>query len=254
MSYLNGYHELMVVKSREEMRFARKAGALCDRALEAIAARARPGVTEAQLAAAAAHAIMDGGGTPHLLIIAATASAKPRAIFGNVRPSNRPLRAGDIIVNEIGAAYQGTSAQSGNPIGLGEPAAGVREFFEQIVVPGYRKMAAALKPGNTLDDVHRAGAGYFRAHGHQSRPGHLHGIDVVTAGPHIGVKEVHHSDCDFTLRPGMELMLEPCVIRNDGLLGIFLGRTYFITETGKEAITKYPIELTVVKPSRRARA
>lgn len=242
------FHELMVLHSDEEMLFIRKAGELCDRALEAMAAQAKPGVTESQLAGSAAKAIMDGGGIPHLLIVAITSMEAPDAPFGNPRPSGKALSEGDIILNEIGAWYQGVSAQIGNPIVFGEPTGFARDFYYEVAVPGFERMAEKLAPGMTLDDVHKAGAMYFREKGHQSRALHLHGIDVVTAGPAMGPYFVRHKDYDYVLQPGMEIMLEPCPITADGKLGMFLGRTFLITTGGQERVTQYPLELTVVRP------
>jgi Xaa-Pro dipeptidase len=242
------FHEMMFRHSEEEVRFIRKAGELLDRALEAMAERAAVGVTEAQLAASVVHAMMDGGGYPHLHIIATTSMSDPHAVFGNPKPSLRPLKDGDIIINELGAMYQGTSAQIGNPIVFGEPTPFVHEFFYEVVLPGYRLMEAALQPGNTMEDVRQAGGLFFREKGHQSRPGIIHCIDIVTAGPRMGPYSTGHDGFDEVLQPGMEIMLEPCPISAEGNLGLFLGRTYVITEDGHECVSKYPFELTVVKP------
>jgi Xaa-Pro dipeptidase len=242
------FHELMFRHSEEEIRFIRKAGALLDRALEAMAERAAIGVTEAQLAASVMHAIVDGGGYPHLHIIASTSMTEPHAVFGNPKPSLRPLKEGDIIVNELGAMYQGASAQTGNPIVFGEPTPFVHDFFYEVVLPGYRLMEAALQPGNTMENVRQAGGMFFREKGHQSRPGIIHCIDIVTAGPRMGPHSTGHDGFDEVLQPGMEIMLEPCPITADGNLGLFLGRTYIITADGHECVSKYPLELTVVEP------
>ncbi len=208
--------------------------------------RARPGVTESQLAASAAKAIMDGGGLPHLLIIAITSMAEPRAVFGNPRPSGRVLQEGDIILNEVAAWYQGSSAQSGNPIVSGTPLPYVQEFFDDIVLPGFKLMADQLKPGHTLDDVYEAGGIFFRAQGHQSRPLHLHCIDIVSAGPEVRTDGPLHKGYDKRLQPGMEIMLEPCPITADGNLGLFLGRTCVITDEGHEWVTRLPLKLYCV--------
>ena len=56
------FHELVHVKSPEEIECVRKAGKLMDQAFHAMIAAARPGVTEYQLAAAITHAVMNGGG------------------------------------------------------------------------------------------------------------------------------------------------------------------------------------------------
>lgn len=237
------FHELMYVHSEEEIRFIHKAGELCDRALEAVMERAKPGVTETQLAASAAKAMMDGGGIPHLLIFAITSMEEPCAIFGNTRPSNRVLREGDIILNEVGTWYQGVSAQSGNPIVCGQPTDFASDFFNNVVVPGYDLMADQLRPGKTLDDVYNAGGKFFREQGHQSRPLHIHSIDIVSAGPEVRFNGPNHKEYDNLIQPGMEIMLEPCPITHDGDLGMFLGRTCVITEEDKEWVTKLPIEL-----------
>ena len=48
------------------------------------------------------------------------------------------------------------------------------------------------------------------------------------------------------VKPGMTVMLEPDPITADGLLGMFVGRTFVITEDGSYSATKSPVELTVV--------
>ena len=40
--------------------------------------------------------------------------------------------------------------------------------------------------------------------------------------------------------------LEPTIITPDGVLGIFFGRTYVLTEGGHEQLTKFPHELIVI--------
>jgi Xaa-Pro aminopeptidase len=85
-------HELVVVHSEEELRCVRKAGVLCQRAMEAMIARAKPGVPEYELRAAAGAAILDGGGDIDFLIIGTTPMANPAMVFGNPRPSHRKLQ------------------------------------------------------------------------------------------------------------------------------------------------------------------
>ncbi|MDA1001008.1 MAG: M24 family metallopeptidase, partial [bacterium] len=101
------FHKLWYRKSAEELEFVRKAGALADRMLEAVAERAKPGVTERQLSASANFAVSDGGGYPHFCIIGSTPMRNPAQIFGNPNPSDRVLQEGDIINNEMAAGYGG---------------------------------------------------------------------------------------------------------------------------------------------------
>jgi Xaa-Pro aminopeptidase len=108
-------HELLSIHSAEELDCIRKAGLLCQNAMEAMVARAKPGVKEYELRAAAGAAILEGGGDIDFLIIGSTPMANPAMIFGNPRPSGRVLQHGDIINMELAAGYRGYTAQIGSP-------------------------------------------------------------------------------------------------------------------------------------------
>ncbi|MDR5694011.1 MAG: Xaa-Pro peptidase family protein [Armatimonadota bacterium] len=230
------FHEFLVVKSREELGRVRKAGELCTRALHAILQAARPGVAEYELKAAAAHAILSGGGEVDFLIIGSTSMERPCMIFGNPRPSGRRLQHGDLILNELAAGYEGYTAQIGVPICVGPPTDQIRRMFDEVVRPGFEYLADALRPGVSLEEVARRSR-FFRERGYQSRPIILHGIDLVTHPPEVRVDGVHADPEDRILRPGMTVMLEPNPITPDGLLGLFFGHTFVITETGSERVT-----------------
>src|SRR5262249_7313057 len=114
-------HELLSVHSGEELDCVRVAGKLCENAMQAMAARAKPGITEYELRAAAGAAILEGGGDIDFLIIGTTPMSNPAMVFGNPRPSGRRLAKGDIINMELAAGYRGYTAQIGSPICLGPP-------------------------------------------------------------------------------------------------------------------------------------
>jgi Xaa-Pro aminopeptidase len=231
-------HELVVVHSEEELRCVRKAGVLCQRAMEAMIARAKPGVPEYELRAAAGAAILDGGGDIDFLIIGSTPMDNPALIFGNPRPSGRVLKTGDMINMELAAGYRGYSAQIGSPITLGPPTDMVRRFWEEITLPGYRKIAAEIGPGRPAEAM-RLASRFFRDNGYQSRPTQCHGIDIVTDNPHVA------SDHISGIEPGMVIMAEPNPITADGMFGIFLGHTYIVTDAGHEIVDQFPFEIAV---------
>jgi len=135
-------HDLVVIHSAEELDCVRKAGLLCERAMQALIARARPGVKEYELRAAAGAAILEGGGDIDFLIIGSTPMADPAMIFGNPRPSARVLQQGDIVNMELAAGYRGYTAQIGSPVCIGAPTDMVRRFWEDITLPGYRRIVA----------------------------------------------------------------------------------------------------------------
>jgi Xaa-Pro aminopeptidase len=209
-------------------------------------ARAKPGVPEYELRAAAGAAILDGGGDIDFLIIGSTPMADPAMVFGNPRPSHRKLKKGDIINMELAAGYNGLSAQIGSPITLGPPTDMVRKFWDEITLPGYRKIIAEIKPGNATDHM-RLASRFFREHGVQSRPTQVHGIDIVTDKPHVFAERTEADEIDKVLKPGMIIMAEPNPITADGMFGIFLGHTFIVTETGYECVDNFPLEIAVAK-------
>jgi Xaa-Pro dipeptidase len=237
-------HELLVIHSAEELDCVRKAGVLCERAMEAMVARARPGVKEYELRAAAGAAILEGGGDIDFLIIGSTPMADPAMIFGNPRPSSRVLQQGDIINMELAAGYRGYTAQVGSPICVGEPTDMVKKFWEEITLPGYHRIVAEIAPGKPAENM-RLAAKFFRDNGVQSRPTQCHGIDLVTDTPHVAAEHITGVEIDMVLKPGMVIMAEPNPITPDGMFGIFLGHTFIVTDSGHEIVDNFPLEIAV---------
>ncbi|HET8999820.1 MAG TPA: M24 family metallopeptidase [bacterium] len=241
------FHEFLVMKSAEELERVRRAGDLCAAATLAMVEAARPGVPEYALKAAAAHAILAGGGEIDFLIIGSTPMDRPRMVFGSPRPSARRLQRGDLVLNELAAGYEGYTAQVGVPICVGAPTDQVRRMFDEVVLPGFNLLAAELRPGNSFEGL-REKAQFFRQKGYQSRPTILHGLDLVSHAPDVSVEAVHADPEDKVMKPGMTLMLEPNPITPDGLLGLFFGHTFIITDSGNERLgTQVPLDLMVAE-------
>jgi Xaa-Pro dipeptidase len=239
-------HELLSIHSAEELDCVRQAGVLCQNAMAAMVERARPGVKEYELRAAAGAAILEGGGDIDFLIIGSTPMADPAMVFGNPRPSGRVLAKGDIINMELAAGYRGYTAQIGSPICLGEPTDMVRKFWDDITLPGYRRIIAQMQPGKPMEEM-RLASKFFRDSGVQSRPTQCHGIDLVTDKPHISAEHVSAEAFETVLKPGMVIMAEPNPITADGMFGIFLGHTFIITPDGHECVDKFPLEIAVAR-------
>lgn len=240
-------HELTYRKGREEIDAMRKAGEMSIAAQDAVAAAARPGVREYELAAAGSHAILARGGQVFLMMIASTSMDDPRIMYPNPNPSARVLQEGDMILTEISASYLGYSAKLGHPITVGAPTEEIARFHSEITLPGFNAVRNALAPGVALTDLSEASKA-FRDAGGQSRPMTLHGIDMITAGPKVMVHGVAAQGYDSTLVEGMVVNVEATPIAADGSWGSFLSRTYAITADGIEDLTPtpYPLDTIVV--------
>src|SRR5256714_930398 len=232
-------HELLVIHSEEELDCVRKAGVLCQRAMEAMVARAKPGVKEYELRAAAGAAILEGGGDIDFLIIGSTPMDNPALIFGNPRPSGRVLRKGDMVNMELAAGYRGYTAQIGSPITLGPPTDMVRKFWDENTLPGYNKIVAEMLPGKKAKAMQDASK-FFRDKGVQSRPTQCHGIDIVTDNPHITSDHIGGTVSDMVLKPRTIILADPNPITADGMFGIFPGQTYINTDTRREIGDAFP--------------
>ena len=127
---------------------------------------------------------------------------------------------------------------------VGEPTEMVKKFWHEITLPGYRRIVAEIRPGNPIDNV-RIAAQFFRQKGVQSRPTQIHGIDIVTATPHVFAERTEARDADKVFLPGMVTMAEPNPITADGMFGIFLGHTLIVTQNGHEVVDSFPLEIAV---------
>ena len=239
-------HELTYRKNPEEIRAMAKAGQIAIKALQAVAATARPGVREYQLAAAVAHAVMNEGGRYHLLMIGSTSMHDPRIIFPNPNPSHRVLREGDVILSELAMSYMGYSAKIGHPVTIGKPTEKYNTFFKEVVVPGFKEVRAQLKPGNTLEAVRKTGSRAFRDRGAQSRPTIMHGLDLITSVPFIRADGMRAEPYETTMQPGMTYNIELTPVDKEGIFGIFFSRSFAITENGALDLTPYPIDEILV--------
>ena len=240
-------HELLSVHSAEELDCVRKAGVLCKNAMDAMVARAAPGVKEYELRAAAGAAILEGGGDIDFLIIGSTPMANPALIFGNPRPSARVLQKGDIINMELAAGYRGYTAQIGSPICVGEPTEMVKKFWNDITLPGYKKIIAEIAPGKPAENDARSPANSSATTAtSRGRRNATASISSPTS-PHVVAEHVSAEKFEEVLKAGMVIMAEPNPITPDGLFGIFLGHTFIVTENGHEVVDDFPLEIAVAR-------
>lgn len=240
------FHSLARRKSEEELVAYGTAGELAVRALEAVVARAAPGVREYELAAAATRVIFAAGGQPDFVRVGSTPGVAPALTMANPLPSGRALQSGDVLLVEVSAGLRGVTAQLGQAFSLGPPAPAVSQFWQDVVLPGFHRLETQLTPGTPLAALQQAGA-FFREAGHQSAPLLLHGLDIQASNPRVFVQEIEAAPFEQTLQPGMVVVLRANPIRRDGQWGLCLSRTYAIAESGRQLLTPFPEEMAVLE-------
>lgn len=243
------FEELWEIKSPEEIEVMQKSGALCDDAVDAALKVAKPGVKEWEVVAAMKSAILKGGGDIGFLMIACTSMYNPDRTFSNSIPSNRPLKKGDIIVNEIGARYDNYETQLGVPITLGEPTDEYKELWD-LTYKSYSRVVECLRPGKTAKDINDYAAALVRAKGYQIQAPFAHGLGPGwVATPLVFMDEAYPSN-SFTFKPGMTICAQAHPVHDGERFfekrGIFCAATWVITNDEPRCLHKHPVKLEVV--------
>ena len=239
------FHQLAYLKSDEEIEAIARAGALAVEALERMVEHAGPGISEHKLTAVATRVILAAGGRPDFIRVGATPGAAPALTLANPLPSNRELQAGDMVLLEVSAMLQGVTAQAGTVICVDQPDLVVQQFWNEVMLPGFRQLEAHLHPGTNLNEIQHAAA-FFRQKGAQSAPLLLHGLDIEAGTPRVFANDIQAEPFEETLQPGMVVVLRPNPLTADGQWGMCLSRTYAITGQGCRLLTDYPLEMVYV--------
>jgi Xaa-Pro aminopeptidase len=234
--------ELRMVKEECEVDALRKAGAAIDRVHARVPEFLRPGRTEADVAADIAEAIVAEGHSEVAFIIVGSG---PHAADPHHGYSDRELREGDVVVVDIGGAYEpGYHSDSTRTYSIGEPGADVAQQYS-VLQRAQRAALDAVRPGVTAQQVDAAardvlaGAGLAEFFVH--RTGHGIGLSVHEE-PYIVAGN------DVPLAAGMAFSVEPGIYF-PGRWGARIEDIVVVTEDGALAVNNRPHELIVVPAS-----
>lgn len=195
---------LRAVKDPEELDLIQRAVTLADEAMERVSADLRPGVAEREVAWEMERAMRELGaeGASFDIIVA----GGPNAALPHHRASDRPLQAGEPIVIDMGARYQGYCSDLTRTLYLDAPWDETFRKVYQTVLEAQEAAVAGVRSGMTggeADALARQAiqeAGYGDAFGHSL--GHGVGL-AVHEYPRLAAQA---SD---TLEDGMVFTIEP---------------------------------------------
>ncbi|MBO0864147.1 MAG: aminopeptidase P family protein [Mycobacterium sp.] len=230
---------LRMIKDASEVDALRKAGAAIDRVHARVPEFLVPGRTEADVAADIAEAIVAEGHSEVSFVIVGSG---PHGADPHHECSDRELRAGDVVVVDIGGSYEpGYHSDSTRTYSLGEPDTEVSQQYS-LLQRAQRAAVDAVRPGVTAAQVDAAarnvladaGLGEYFVH----RTGHGIGLSVHEE-PYIVAGN------DLSLAAGMAFSVEPGIYF-PGRWGARIEDIVVVTDDGAIAVNNRPHELIVV--------
>lgn len=249
----------ITIKSPQEIALMRQAGKINAEALSAARSVIRPGVTTADLNAAAEEVLKKYGvyspfkNAPGAYPYPAstTVSVNEELVHGIPSPK-RKLKEGDIVSVDCGTVYEGFVADSAFSAPVGEVSAEAKQLLaatEHSLYAGIEKMVA----GNRIGDVSAAVQAYAESEGYEvTREYTGHGVGrEMHEGPQLPNYGIPGRG--ILLRIGMTLALEPMlligtrqtkvkadqwtVVSANKKLTAHYEHTVAITESGPEILT-----------------
>jgi Xaa-Pro aminopeptidase len=238
---------LRVNKDPAEVARMERAAAIADEALAdvlpllaAVGGGEATGVlTESQFAAALDHGMRLRGAEDsafETIVASGENSAKPHA-----RPGGRPIGAGDPVVVDFGAVFDGYRSDMTRTFCVGGAPAGQMAAVFAAVADAQREGVAVVAPGVSAGSVDQACRQLLDARGWGDRfehgTGHGVGLDIherPSVGP--GSTAILEVGTVVTVEPGVYL---------PGTGGVRIEDTLVVTEDGRRSLTRFPKEVVV---------
>jgi Xaa-Pro aminopeptidase len=231
-------NRLRRVKDAQELDLMRRACAIVDTTLGETQPRVEVGITELDLAEEVNYHLLRMGSRTWSFDTAVWSMGPLDQRDATVRISQQPLRPGMGVSFDFGAVVNGYCSDFGRTIHVGDPG---EEYarVHQLVMDAQAAGIAAVRPGATAADVHRATRAVIVEGGYgdwfRHRTGHCIGLDVH--------EEPYISEEDETpLEAGMTFTIEPSVFW-PGHVGVRVEDIIVCTEQGGVNLNEYTHEM-----------
>ena len=225
-------------KTAAEIEALREAGAAIDRVHAQVPGWLRPGVTEQEVGAKIAEAILAEG---HVSVDFTIVGSGPNAASPHHEVSGRVIERGDVVVVDIGGTMpSGYCSDCTRTYAVGTPSAEFATYYE-VLRQAQDTACEAAAPGVPAQDVDKAARDIITAAGYGEwfihRTGHGIGLETHEE-PYIV------SGNTTPLEPGMAFSVEPGIY--PGPHGARIEDIVVCTPSGRERLNHAPRGLVVV--------
>lgn len=228
--------KLRIIKDVDEISTMRLGAKVLDRAFTMIRNKAKPGLTERELALELEMFLLKEGAEEksfRFIVASGQRGALPHGMA-----TEKELQDGELVTIDFGGIFDGYATDMTRTVALGKINEQQKEIYD-IVYKAQQEAAAAVKPGlavNEVDAVARniikdAGYGEYFGHG----LGHGVGLEVHEQPTLNHLKTTE-------LEPGMVVTIEPGIYLPDRG-GVRIEDMVVVTENGAESLTQSPREL-----------
>lgn len=234
---------IRLVKSEAELAYVRRAAELADDAYDRAVELTAPGADEGTILAAMQGAVFEGGGdyAGNEFIIGSGRDA----LLCRYKSGRRTLDPQDQLTLEWAGVFRHYHAAMMNTFLLGEPSA-EHKALHAATREAILACEAALVPGNTMSDVFMAHARVLDAHGLKDHRMNACGYAMGTCfAPNWMDWPMFYQDNPVELKPGMTFFIHIIIANSNAGLGMTLGRSSIVGETGPEVLSKRPLDLVV---------
>ncbi len=224
---------LRAVKSEAEIAKIAHACQIAARAFARVPEIAAPGVPLSRVFRDFQRLLLDEGAdwVPYL-----AGGAGPQGYADVISPaSDAPLRAGDVMMLDTGAVWDGYFCDFDRNFAVGAPAANIAATHDRLLESTQAGLEAA-QPGARACDVHAAMAAVCGAGEGAGRLGHGLGMQLTEG---LSLSAVDRTE----LRPGMVITLEPGVDTADGCILVH-EENIVIREGGAQVLSPWATGLT----------
>ncbi|MCB2009253.1 MAG: aminopeptidase P family protein [Geminicoccaceae bacterium] len=228
---------LRLVKSEAELACVRKAGELCDAALDAAIKATAPGADEGVILARMHDAIFEAGGdypgNPFII------GSGEHALLCRYQSGRRRLDARDQLTLEWAGVWRQYHVAAMRTLIVGEPH---RRHLELHAAGEAALLACeeALRPGKAMSEVFDAHARTLDAYGLAGHRLNACGYSLGTVyAPSWMDWPMFHAGNPVIMQPGMVFFLHMIIADSASGHAMTLGRTSIITETGLEALSRH---------------
>ncbi|MFQ5875350.1 MAG: M24 family metallopeptidase [Dehalococcoidia bacterium] len=233
-----------MVKSSAELDHMRRAAAITKKGIEAALPAIKPGMTDNQVASVGFQAMVAEGSEYFSTQPVVTSGHRTGWVHTSFK--RNPIKVGDTVILEFGAAYHRYTAAIMHTAVVGEPSDELRRVADASSAT-LDLLFQSVKPGRTAHDVALEVKKELGGLGDEIYWTGMFGYAIGLGFPPTWREMITYiaEGIDQLLLPGMTYH-SPISLRIPGSAGIGFSETWAVTETGCEILTEHDRELYVI--------